>query len=310
MTTDTTPPATEETPTVPESNDTPTPTVYITTDISPEGLMAIYRALGRTPSEGQKVAVKISTGEGANSFHLRPAFIESLVKAVNGDIVECNTAYGGSRASTARHYQVARDRGYTDIATVVIMDENSTTDIPIPNGKHLSANRVGAHFDNYQFHVVLSHFKGHAMAGYGGALKKMSIGYASSAGKSNIHSGGTSWSGFNGNQNDFLESMAEAAKSIVDKAGNENFIYINVMNNLSVDCDCNANPARPQMADIGILASLDPEALDWACVDLVDAAEDGSALRNRISHRNSKLCTTHAAEIGLGSLQYNLLSID
>ena len=152
--------------------------VYMTKNISSEGLMAIYKALGRTPKNGDKVAVKISTGEGANSYHLRPAFIEALVKEVNGDIVEANTAYGGSRASTARHYQVAADRGYTAIATVVIMDESGTTDIPIPNGKHLSVNRVGAHFDNYQFHVVLSHFKGHAMAGYGGALKNMSIGYA------------------------------------------------------------------------------------------------------------------------------------
>lgn len=286
------------------------PTVYMTTSITSDGLLAIYEALGRKPKDGQKVAVKITTGEGANSNHLRPDFIRALVQGVNGDLVEANTAYGGSRASTALHKQVAIDRGYTAIATVVIMDENGYTDIPIPNGKHLSVNRVGRAFDDYQFHLVLSHFKGHGQAGYGGALKNMSIGYASSAGKSNIHMGGTAWTGIFGDQNNFLESMAEAAKSIVDRAGSENFIYINVMNRLSVDCDCVANPAHPTMADVGILASLDPVALDKACLDIVDAASDGGDLRRRVSDRNGKLCTTHAAEIGLGSLEYNLVNID
>lgn len=286
--------------------------VYMTTDISSEGLMAVYERLGRKPAAGQKVGVKISTGEGTNSNHLRPDLIQALVQAVGGDIIECNTAYGGSRSSTAMHYQVARDRGYTNIATVVIMDENGSMDIPVRSGTHLTNrnNRVGAHFADYKFHVVLSHFKGHAMAGYGGALKNMSIGYASSQGKSNIHSGGTSWSGFSGSQNAFLESMAEAAKSIVDYAGSENFIYINVMNRLSVDCDCDAHPSEPTMADIGILASLDPVALDKACLDFVDNAADGADLRNRISNRNGKLCTTHAAELGLGSLEYQLIRID
>lgn len=289
------------------------PVVYMTTDISSDGLMAIYEALGRQPAAGQKVGVKISTGEGTNSNHLRPAFIQALVEAVNGDIIECNTAYGGNRASTAMHYQVARDRGYTDIATVVIMDESSTIDIPVNSGTHLTTrgNRVGALFADYDFHVVLSHFKGHAMAGYGGALKNMSIGYGSTAGKCNIHSAGTSWtSPWGGAQNPFLESMAEAAKSIVDYAGAENYIYINVMNRLSVDCDCSANPAQPTMADIGIFASLDPVALDKACLDLVNAAPDGADLRNRISRQNGTLTVTHAAEIGLGSLEYRIVSID
>ena len=295
-----------------ELSEVPTevPTVYITKSITSESLMAIYEALDRKPASGQKVAVKITTGEGVNSNHLRPDFIKNLVTALNGDLVECNTIYGGSRVSTALHKQVAIDRGYTAIATVVIMDENGYTDITIPSSKHLRVNRVGKAFDDYQFHVVLSHFKGHQMAGYGGALKMMSIGYASPAGKSNIHSGGTAWTGFFGNQNDFLESMAEAAKSIVDRVGAENFIYINVMNRLSVDCDCNANPAQPTMADIGILASLDPVALDKACLDLVDAASDGANLRRRISDLNGKLCVTHAAEIGLGSLEYELVNID
>jgi uncharacterized Fe-S center protein/chitodextrinase len=284
--------------------------VYMTSRITSDGLMAVYEALGRKPSAGQKVAVKITTGEGVNSNHLRPDLIKGLVDAVNGDLVECNTAYGGSRASTAVHYQTARDRGYTGIATVVIMDENATVDIPVHNGKHLNVNRVGAHFANYRFHVVLSHFKGHAMAGYGGAIKNMSIGYASRAGKSYIHSAGNSWTGFSGAQNDFLESMAEAAKSIVDYAGSENYIYINVMNRLSVDCDCSANPAHPTMADVGILASLDPVALDKACLDIVNAAQDGADLRARISRQNGTLTTTYAAEIGLGSLEYELVSID
>jgi uncharacterized Fe-S center protein/chitodextrinase len=287
------------------------PTVYMTANISPEGLMAIYEALGRKPAAAQKVGVKITTGEGANSNHLRPDFIKNLVNAVNGDIIECNTAYGGNRASTAMHYQVARDRGYTDIAKVVIMDESGTVDIPVRNGKHLSINRVGAHFPDYQFHVVLSHFKGHAMAGYGGALKNMSIGYASTAGKCRIHTGGaSSTSPWGGDQNTFLESMAEAAKSIVDDAGSDNFIYINVMNRLSVDCDCDANPTQPTMADVGILASLDPVALDKACLDIVDAASDGGDLRTRISRQNGKLTVTRAATIGLGSLEYKLVKID
>lgn len=296
-------------PDMPEPDPVTTPTVYMTTSITPESLMAIYQALGRTPAPGQRVAVKISTGENGSNY-LRPALIGNFVRTLGGDIVECNTAYGGNRASTAMHYQLARDHGYNDIATVVIMDENSTMDIPVYNGTRLEVDRVGAHFADYQFHVVLSHFKGHSMAGYGGALKNMSIGYASSSGKSHIHSGGTSWSGLSGSQNAFLESMAEAAKSIVDYAGSENFIYINVMNRLSVDCDCDGHPAEPTMADVGILASLDPVALDKACLDIVENASDGADLRRRISSRNGTLTATHAAEIGLGSLEYELVSID
>jgi uncharacterized protein len=285
--------------------------VYMTTDISSKGLIAIYKALGRQPKEGQKVAVKISTGEGVNSNNLRPALIGDFVSTVNGNIVECNTAYGGNRASTAMHYQVAVDRGYTAIATVVIMDENGTVDIPVHNGKHLTIDRVGAHFPDYKFHVVLSHFKGHAMAGYGGALKNMSIGYGSTAGKCLIHTGGASSSSpWGGVQNTFLESMAEAAKSIVDYAGSDNFIYINVMNKLSVDCDCDANPAQPTMADVGILASLDPVALDKACLDIVNTAPDGADLRARIARQNGTLTVTYAAKIGLGSLEYKIVKID
>lgn len=291
-------------------NITAVPVVYMTKDISSEGLVAIYKALGKTPKSEQKVAIKISTGESEKSNHLRPELIKELVQLVKGDLVECNTAYGGNRSTTEDHYEAIKARGYNEIATVVIMDESKTMDLPISDGKHLKVNRVGSRFADYQFHIVLSHFKGHQMAGYGGAIKNMSIGYASSEGKSHIHTAGKSWSGFNSAQNDFLESMAEAAKSIVDYAGKDNFIYINVMNRLSVDCDCNANPAEPTMADIGILASTDPVALDKACMDLIDASHDGTHLKNRISQKNGKLTMTRSSEIGLGSLEYKLVNID
>jgi uncharacterized Fe-S center protein len=283
--------------------------VFVTYDISPAGLMAVYNALGRTPSGS--VAVKISTGEPGNTHYLDPNLIKGLVQKTNGTIVECNTAYGGQRASTALHYQVAKDHGFTAIAPVVIMDESEDMSILVTNGKHLKDVRVGALCPDYGFHVVLSHFQGHAMGGFGGALKNMSIGYASSTGKSLIHSAGKSATNpWGGDQDSFLESMSEAAKAIVDAAGPENFIYINVMNKLSVDCDCDGSPASPTMEDIGILASLDPVALDKACVDLVYAAPDRADLVRRIESRNGILTVHHAAEIGLGSLEYELVRID
>ncbi|MDR3334150.1 MAG: DUF362 domain-containing protein [Treponema sp.] len=282
--------------------------VYMTRDISPAGLAAVYNALARTPSG--KVAVKISTGEPGNTHYLDPNLIKGLVQKVNGTIVECNTAYGGRRASTTMHYQVAKDHGFTAIAPVVIMDESGDMSIPVTGGKHLKEDIVGSHFADYDFHVVLSHFKGHAMGGFGGALKNMSIGYGSKAGKAFIHSAGKSkTSMWGGDQNSFLESMAEAAKAITDAAGKENFIYINVMNHLSVDCDCSGNPAAPTMADIGILASLDPVALDKACVDLVYAAPDRADLVQRIESRNGILTVNHAAAIGLGSVKYELVRV-
>ncbi|MDO4548224.1 MAG: DUF362 domain-containing protein [Clostridia bacterium] len=286
------------------------PVVYMTSDISSQGLMAIYEALGREVA-GENVAVKISTGEPGSNY-LRVELIGDFVQAVNGSIVECNTAYGGQRASTAMHYQVAEDHGYTAIANVDIMDENGSMTLPVTGGTVLTENYVGANLANYDFLVVLSHFKGHAMAGFGGAIKNLSIGCASSEGKSWIHSGGTSMtSPWGGEQDAFLEAMAEAANSVVDYFGNgENAIYINVMNRLSVDCDCDGNPAEPDMHDIGILASLDPVALDQACVDLVYAAEDGDSLIQRMESRNGIHTLEHAAEIGFGSREYNLVSID
>jgi uncharacterized Fe-S center protein len=281
--------------------------VYFTGDISPAGIASVYNALGRKASG--KVAVKISTGEPGGHNFLQPALIGDFVKSVNGTIVECNTAYGGRRASTAMHYQVAKDHGFTAIAPVVILDENGDIGLPVSGGKHLKEDFVGAHFKDYDFHVILSHFKGHAMGGFGGALKNMSIGYASASGKAWIHSAGKSrrnpWGGA---QNAFLESMAEAAKAVSDASGGR-ILYISVMNRLSVDCDCSSKPAEPDMHDIGILASLDPVALDKACVDLVYSAPDGASLIERIESRNGALTITHAANIGLGSLKYELVKL-
>ena len=235
--------------------------VYMTRDISPAGMKAVYEALGRK-AEGKKVAVKLSTGEpGGNNF-LQPALIGDLVKSVKGTIVECNTAYGGGRAKTEDHLKAAADHGFTAIAPVDIMDAEGEVRLPVEGGRHLKYDIVGSHFPEYDFVVVLSHFKGHAMGGFGGAIKNISIGIASSAGKAWIHSAGKTedteklWSSLPA-QDDFLESMAEAAKAIAAHCG-ERILYISVMNNLSVDCDCDAHPEPPRMGDIGILASLDP----------------------------------------------------
>lgn len=283
------------------------PVVYMTADISSEGLIAVYEALEASPTGN--IAVKLSTGEPGSNY-LRTDLIGDLVQSfVDPTIVECNTAYGGSRANTAMHYQVAEDHGYTAIADVDIMDENGSMTLPVTGGSNLTENYVGANFANYDYYVVLSHFKGHSMAGYGGAIKNISIGIASSEGKSHIHSGGTGGSMWGGDQDAFLESMAEAGKSVVDYLDG-NILYINVMNRLSVDCDCDGNPAEPDMHDIGILASYDPVALDQACIDLVYAAEDGASLVERIESRNGLHTLEHAEAIGLGSRTYELVSID
>lgn len=282
------------------------PTVYMTTEISAESLMAVYEALGASPSG--RIAVKLSTGEPGSNY-LRTDLIGDFVMSLEDPtIVECNTAYGGSRANTAMHYQVAEDHGYTAIADVDIMDENGSMTLTVEGGDNLTENYVGAHFANYDYYVILSHFKGHTMAGFGGAIKNISIGIASSEGKAHIHSGGTGGSMWGGDQDAFLESMAEAGKSVVDYLEG-NILYINVMNRLSVDCDCDGNPAEPDMHDIGILASFDPVALDQACVDLVYAAEDGQSLINRIESRNGLHTLEQAEKIGLGSREYQLVNI-
>lgn len=288
------------------------PVVYFTSDITPEGLVAVYEKLGWNP-EG-KVAVKLSTGEPPASNYLRPELIKDLVQSVNGTIVECNTAYGGSRAQTEMHYQVAKDHGFTDIADFQIQDENGSMTLPVEGGSVLTENYVGAAFDDYEYYLILSHFKGHAMAGYGGAIKNISIGLGSAEGKSWIHSGGKSKTNpWGGKQDRFLEAMAEAGKSVSDHLGKgERIVYVNVMNRLSIDCDCDGNPAEPDMHDIGVLASTDPVALDQACLDLIYEQKDGdgASLVKRIESKNGLHTLEHAEEIGLGSRTYQLVNIN
>jgi hypothetical protein len=285
-------------------------TVYYTKEISPEAMTAIYAALGKELT-GENIAVKLSTGEPPASNYLDPNLIKELVQQVKGTIVECNTAYGGSRANTAMHYQVAKDHGFTDIADVVILDEEGSVSLPVTGGNRLTENLVGAHFPEYDGYLVLSHFKGHAMAGMGGAIKNISIGLGSQEGKCLIHTAGKSHdSPWGGEQDPFTESMAEAGKSVVDSLDG-NILFISVMNRLSVDCDCNGNPAEPDMHDIGILASTDPVALDQACVDLVYASKDDTAaLVQRMESRNAIHVLEHGDAIGLGSRSYRLVNMD
>ncbi len=283
--------------------------VYYISDITPEAMVQIYEALEWSPTG--KVAVKLSTGEPPNSNYLRPELIKDVVQGVDGTIVENNTAYGGSRAETAMHYQVAKDHGFNDIADVVILDENGSMSLPVEGGSVLSENLVGAHFADYDSYLVLSHFKGHAMAGFGGAIKNISIGLGSAEGKCLIHTGGKSrTSPWGGDQTAFTESMAEAGKSVSDYLGNgERIVYINVMNRISIDCDCDGNPHEPDIHDIGILASTDPVALDQACIDLVSNAQGNESLLARIQRQNGIHTLEHAEEIGLGSRSYTLVDI-
>ena len=291
------------------ADDEQTPIVYFTRDISPAGLQRAYDALNWTPSG--KVGVKISTGESAKTNYLRPEFIKDLVARVNGTIVECNTAYPGQRNDTESHWVAIRERGFMDVANVDIMDADGDYALDIDNGKRLNENYVGNHFRDYDSYLVLSHFKGHQMAGYGGALKNISIGMASSSGKTWIHSGGTSRDNmWGGDQTAFLESMADAAKSVIEAKGRDNMAYINVLNRISIDCDCNANPAEPDIHDIGILASIDPVAIDQAGIDMVSAAKNNENLMARIAERNGLHTLESAEQIGIGSRKYKLVDLD
>ena len=292
--------------------------VYFTKTITLESLVSIYEALG-VSAEGKRVAVKISTGESSRSNYLRPEFIKNLVQKLGANIVECNTAYGGSRGSTAAHRRVIAERGFNDIATVDIMDEEGEMQIPVADTKWIKHDIVGSHLANYDLMVNLAHFKGHAMGGFGGVLKNQSIGVASSSGKVYIHSAGSRTTGsiWNNNQDSFLESMAAAAQAVHNyfKQEGRNIVYINVMNNISVDCDCDGNPATPQLKDIGILASLDPVALDKACLDLVFshqsvAGDDASPLIRRIENLHGTHTVEYAEQIGLGSQNYTLIDLD
>lgn len=290
------------------------PKVYMYKEISSENLVKIYDMLGRK-ADG-RVAVKLSTGEPGNNNYLNPDLIKDLVRKVNGTIIECNTAYGGGRADTENHLKAAADHGFTAIAEVDIMDADGEVSLPVAGGKHLKEDFVGRNYPDYDFTVVLSHFKGHPMGGFGGAIKNISIGIASSAGKAWIHSAGktkdqkTVWKNLPP-QDDFLESMTEAAKAITDHCG-DRILYISVANNLSVDCDCVAKPEEPKMGDIGILASLDPVALDRACVDMVRASEDHGKIHliERIDSRHGMHTLDYAEQLGMGTQDYELVVLD
>lgn len=284
--------------------------VYFTKEISAQGLLRAYEALG--VSLKGKVAVKISTGEPGGHNFLQPELIRPLVEKLNGTIVECNTAYKGRRFSSADHWQAIREHGFLEIAPCDIMDEEGEMALPVKNGTHLTENYVGDHLKNYDSMLMLSHFKGHAMGGFGGALKNMSIGVASSHGKAVIHGAGDPAHLWDADHDSFLESMAEADGAVMDYMGRENIVYVSVANRLSVDCDCDANPHEPEMADIGIFASLDPVSLDQACVDAVYASSDPgkAALIKRMESRNGIHTVERACELGLGSREYELVSLD
>lgn len=290
------------------------PKVYLAKAISSDNLIQVYKALGREASG--RVAVKVSTGEPGGHNFLQPDLIKELVQRVNGTIVECNTAYGGRRGDTGSHLKAAEEHGFTRIAKVDIMDADGEVSLPVRGGRHLKEDFVGKNYMDYDFTVVLSHFKGHAMGGFGGAIKNISIGIASSGGKAWIHSGGKTkdvsevW-GSLPEQDVFLESMTEAAKAITDHCG-DRILYINVANNLSVDCDCDASPEDPRMGDIGILASLDPVALDRACTDLVRASADHGKIHliERIDSRHGMHTLDYAEQLGMGSQKYELMVLD
>lgn len=291
--------------------------VYFTSEISPESLVRIYKALG-VKATG-RVAVKISTGEGGNKHYLKPELIGNLVDEVNGTIVECCTAYGGTRQDPAKHWETIREHGFSQRFAVDLMDEFGEIRIPMQDKKHLTYDIVGEHLANYTFMINLAHFKGHAMGGFGGVLKNASIGVASTAGKAYIHSAGITddpvecWK-HTGDQDGFLESMA-AAQAVHNYFGEGNIIYINVMNNLSVDCDCDGTPDAPRMKDVGILASTDPVALDKACLDLVfnhkaSEGDDEKPLIERINRQHGTYIVDYAEQIGLGTRSYRLVRLD
>ncbi|OZG60956.1 tat (twin-arginine translocation) pathway signal sequence [Bifidobacterium lemurum] len=286
------------------------PAVYMTRDISPAGLMKAYEALGAR-SQG-KVAVKLSTGEGGNTHYLDPNLIKDLVRRLDGTIVECNTAYAGTRDTFDAHWQTIKEHGFLEIAPVDIQDEEGEITLPVEGGRRITGDIVGSHFTNYDYYAVLSHFKGHVMGGFGGALKNISIGIASANGKKRIHSGQDEIlpDHFGGEQDAFLEAMAEASSAVFN-ALKGNMLFINVMNHLSVDCDCDGNPHAPQMGDIGILASLDPVAVDQACVDRIYLSDDNTGpLIERMESRHGIHTIEHAAELGFGSRDYRLIDLD
>ena len=304
--------------------------VYLTREITPESLVRIYKALG-VPAKG-RVAVKMSTGEGSNPNYLKPELVKDLVIEVDGTVVECNTAYGNGpadkkdeRNTSENHWKVIERHGFTKYFPVDIMDEYDEIRIPVKDMTHIKYDIVGGHLANYDFMIALNHFKGHPMGGYGGALKNLSIGCASRNGKAYIHSAGKMekldmgrlWTPeFIGDQDGFLESMAAAAQAVVNYfKKQEGIVYISVMNNMSIDCDCVDHPAPVKLEDYGILASTDPVALDQARIDIINqqkvtAKNDPTDLLRRIDKQHGIHTIEHAAKIGLGSREYTLISID
>ena len=289
--------------------------VYFTKEITPESVIKMYEKLGKELPG--KVAVKLHSGEQGNQNYIRPEFVKAIVERVNGTVVECNAAYEGARNSTEKHKKLIEDHGWTKYFDVDIMDaDGDDMVLDIPNGKVLKQNFVGKNMKNYDSMLVLSHFKGHPMGGYGGALKQLSIGCASSEGKSWIHSAGKTkdqtivWNNLP-EQNLFLESMADAASSVVNYF-KDNILFINVMCNLSVDCDCCAVAEDPCMKDIGILASTDPIAIDQACIDLIYNSTDPGRdhFVARVERQNGRHTIDAAAELGFGTKEYELINVD
>lgn len=299
--------------------------VYVTRDLSPEALVRIYEAVGR-PATG-RIALKISTGESSKTGYIRPEVMKPLIDHLDSipsnqvTIVECNTAYPGARNSTKKHLKAIRERGFEAVAPVDIMDAEGDMRIPVRDTSWIHYDIVGDHLQNYDFMINLAHFKGHQMAGMGGALKNASIGVASSAGKAYIHSAGVTdspvlcWA-HTGNQDGFVEAMAAAAQAVHDYFDNgQKILYICVMYRMSIDCDCNAHPAEPLIADYGILASTDPVAVDQACYDIVtqihnDEHNNNQPLLERIESRHGTHIMEWGEHIGLGSRKYVLHSID
>ena len=289
--------------------------VYFTKEITPESVIKMYEKIGKELLG--KVAVKLHSGEQGNQNYIRPEFVKAIVERVNGTVVECNAAYEGARNSTEKHKKLIEDHGWTKYFDVDIMDaDGDDMVLDIPNGKVLKQNFVGKNMKNYDSMLVLSHFKGHPMGGYGGALKQLSIGCASSEGKSWIHSAGRTkdqtivWDNLP-EQNLFLESMADAASSVVNYF-KDNILFINVMCNLSVDCDCCAVAEDPCMKDIGILASTDPIAIDQACIDLIYNSKDPGRdhFVERVERQNGRHTIDAAAELGFGTKEYELINVD
>lgn len=283
--------------------------VYFTDKITSESLLDIYKKLG-IELKG-KVAVKVHSGEEGNQNYLKPLFYKDLINYVNGTVVECNTAYNGERNTSEKHLKLLDKHEWTKYYNVDLLDEIDEVALEVKNPKYIKENYVGKNIENYDSMLVLSHFKGHPMGGYGGALKNISIGLASSHGKANIHGAGKPDEMWTADHNSFLESMAEAAKTIVDYEKG-NMVFINVMANMSVDCDCCAKAEDPCMKDIGILASTDPVSLDQACIDLVYNSNDPGKdhLIERIESRNGLHTIEFAENIGVGTRNYELVKID